>query len=117
MACVMLCALQGKKNKASRTGRDLYSMYWSEEVQQREREDMNTCGLYIGGGICRKMSCFAAGVQSHFWTARKVRTGWRGGSDRVGVASHSRSASADRPLLPRDVGGDAVGVTSVWCQS
>jgi hypothetical protein len=38
---------------------------------------------------------------------RTVGTGWRGESDRVGVASHSESASADcAEVLPRNVGGD-----------
>ncbi len=43
----------------------------------------------------------------------KLRPGWRGKSERLAVASRSPLASADRVLLPRDVWGDTVGVTSV----
>jgi hypothetical protein len=46
-----------------------------------------------------------------------VGTGWCGQSEGVGEASHSRLASADLLLLPRDVRGDAVEVTSVWGRS
>jgi hypothetical protein len=47
---------------------------------------MDTCGLYIGEGL----STLAAEqliFPSHLGMARTVRTGWRGESDRVGVAS------------------------------
>jgi hypothetical protein len=47
------------------------------------------------------------------WCGKPERDGSRGQSSRDGAASHPGLASADRLLLPRDVGGDAVGVTSV----
>jgi hypothetical protein len=82
---------------------------------------MNTWGLYIGEGVRRLQSSSSFhtqsprdGVVSRNVMVRTVGTGWRGESVRVGVASHSESASADcAEVLQRDVGGDAVGVTSV----
>jgi hypothetical protein len=76
-------------------------------------------------GKTQHTSCRAAhptessrgGAASRNGMAWPARTGWRGKSFRDCVASHPRFASADRPLLPRDVGGYSVGVTSVWCRS
>jgi hypothetical protein len=82
---------------------------------------MNTCGLYIGGGGTQHAGCRAANLPessrgsaaSRNGMAWLARTSWRGKSFRDCVASHPRFASADRALLPRDVGSDAVGVKSV----
>jgi hypothetical protein len=69
--------------------------------------------VYILGRV--HAGCRAAHLHTHsqLGTAWPAGTGWCGQSGQVGAASRSRSASADRPLLPRDFGDDVVGVTSV----
>jgi hypothetical protein len=73
---------------------------------------MHTRGLYIGARVRRQVAGQLV-FPSHLGVVRAVVPGWRGKSGRLGAPSRFESSSADRSLLPRDVGGDVVGVTSV----